>query len=355
MKKTGVITFHRADNYGAVLQAYASVYFLRSLGVDAELIDYRCEPMEMLYQLYRQKSNSFIHRIKIIVHDSMRIPRRNRFKRFRRKILRLSKPYFARTIAESNQVYDAFITGSDQVFNHICACDDAVYCLNFVRDGKIRTSFAASFGFDYIPEEKRAFYHDSLEKFTAISVRETQGVQIIRDLLGIEAERTIDPTMILSREEWDKVAKLPKEENYILVYLLNARNDILQFARELAIKTGRKIINITDENRKVIDATYVHNAGPAEFLGYYHNAACVITNSFHGFAFSQIYEKPVYIDIPKGAERTYSRITSLAELLGVTSRYIEKNPTQEMDYTDVRMKIEVERKKATAFFMNVLE
>lgn len=262
---------------------------------------------------------------------------------FRKKYLKTDRIYTPQNISESNKVYDVFLTGSDQVWNDSCSLKDSVYCLTFAEDKKKKISFSASFGFDFIEKEREEFYKTALGRFDAISVREKSGVEIVDKLIGKKPDIIPDPTFMLTKEMWNNIAHMPKEKKYILIYLLNARDDLLEFAKSLSEKTGLSIINITDENHKIIDAKYVHNAGPCEFLGYYNNAEYIVTNSFHGLMFSLIYRKSVYVDIPEGKQTTFERLTYILGKIGITDRYIKDLPEDfipsRIDYTPYEEKI----------------
>ena len=356
MKRIGIITFHRADNYGAVLQTYATQTILNDLDYQAEVIDYRSPELEEKYKLFKIKDEtSIIRKCKTIGHDIFRILRRNRFMMFRKKYLKMNRIYVPQNIQESNKEYDVFLTGSDQVWNDACSLKDPVYCLTFAEDNKKKISFSASFGYDFVEKDREDFYKNALGRFDEISVRERSGISIVQHLIGKTPDIIPDPTFMLTKERWNEIAKIPKEEEYILVYLLNARNDLLEFAQRLAKKTGLSIINITDENHKTIEAKYVHNVGPCEFLGYYNNAKYVVTNSFHGLMFSLIYRKSVYVDIPGGKQTTYERLTYILNKIGIEDRYIQDIPTNfipsEIDYTKYERKIS-ELKQDTLNFIN---
>lgn len=355
MEKIGIITFHRADNYGAVLQAYASQVYLEKMGCSVQIVDYRFPEMEQSYKLFRKKSEmSIVQYLKVIAHDLFRIKRRFAFEKFRYDNLKLSTVYNSSSISNSNEEFSIFITGSDQVWNDTCSLKDPVYCLTFADESKKLLSFAASFGYADIEKDREIFYANALAKMTDISIREKSGIRLVEKLIGKTPEQIPDPTLMLDIDSWNKVATFPSEKGYILVYLLNAREEVLYFAKELSEKTNLKIVNITDDNRNIIGAKCVHNAGPAEFLGYFNNAKYVITNSFHGLMFSIIYRKSMYVDIPKGSRTTYERLTNILDELGIEDRYIDNLPgnftPQELDYREIEEKISALQNKTNVFF-----
>ncbi len=167
--KVGVITFHRAINYGAVLQTYALQKALKGLGFDSEVIDYRCDHMEELYKLIGGFSTKSV---KQNIRSFMNyFPAKRKMKSFRSLVnenMKLSPVYDSATINQSNERYDIFITGSDQVFNYACSDFDKNYFLSFVDDEQKINSYAASFGISDIPVEYRAEYARLLSRFNHI-------------------------------------------------------------------------------------------------------------------------------------------------------------------------------------------
>lgn len=236
--KIGVITFHRAINYGAALQTYALQRAISDLGFDTEVIDYRCEHMENLYKLiggFKQKT--FKQNIRGFINL---IPSWKKMNSFRSMIAGNTKlspvAYDSKSIATANQRYDVFITGSDQVFNYACSDFDKNYYLSFVEDTRKINSYAASFGISEIPQEYQSEYTRLLNRFNHLSVREESGRRIVRELTGRDCALHVDPVFLLNAAEWSKLAKDPGIDNYILIYRLNKSNIIDDFARKLAKK-----------------------------------------------------------------------------------------------------------------------
>ncbi len=326
--RVGVITFHRAINYGAALQTYALQKTLLRLGVDAELIDYRCEHMERIYKLiggFKQKT------IKQIIRNLINlIPYERKVRCFRSMLsdsLRLStKVYDSDSIASANDRYDVFITGSDQVFNYACSDFDKNYLLSFVKDERKINSYAASFGVESIPEKYQADYRTLLTRFHNISVREDSGRSMVWELAGRECDVHVDPVFLLDAEDWSKLAKKPKATDYILIYRLNKSNLINAFARKLSKKTGKKIINVgQDVIDRVKNPDFGGSVGTSveEFLGLIRYADYVVTNSFHGTAFSIIFKRNFYVETKQKDFKKNDRAEHLLKLTGLTGSIIE--------------------------------
>ena len=150
--KIGIMTFHRAINYGAVLQTYALQKYLNDSGYDAEVIDYRCDHMENFYKILSVKNKSIKQVIRGLLNFIYVYKKKSRFYGFLDQNVKISsKIYDKSNIGESNNEYDKFITGSDQVFNYACSQFDKNYFLEFVKNYDKKYSYAASFGMKEVP------------------------------------------------------------------------------------------------------------------------------------------------------------------------------------------------------------
>ena len=206
--KIGIITFHRAVNYGAVLQAYALQHALEGLGAQAEILDYRNRYIESCYDPYSLKGNKLKALAKIALLGGVRRKKNEAFRSFNKKYLRLSEAVYkdSEQLAGAEKFYDAFITGSDQVWNTSCADFDPAYFLTFVKDKKKKNSYAASFGLSEIPKEYEAEYKKRLAGYRQISVREAQGRALVKELTGRDVPVVLDPTLLLTEKDWAAAA-----------------------------------------------------------------------------------------------------------------------------------------------------
>lgn len=328
MTKIGIITFHRAINYGAALQTYALQKYLNDSNYDAEVIDYRCDHMENLYKVLTIKNKSIKQIIRGIINFGFAYNKKNKFYKFLNHNVRISTKVYDKTnIIESNAQYDKFITGSDQVFNYACSQFDKNYFLDFVKNVEKKFSYAASFGMKIIPEQYIVEYKRLLSTFSELSIRETTGQNIVKNLLGKKTELSLDPVFLLNKEKWEQLAKKPKKEHYILIYKLNTSNLIFDFARKLSKITGAKIIALNFDlvdQLKTPDIKGVYAASVEEFLGYFKYADYVVTNSFHGTAFSVIFHKNFYVEALQKDFKPNDRVESLLNLTKLTSCKITK-------------------------------
>lgn len=208
MKKIGILTFHGADNLGAVLQAYALCEFInKEINFRTEIIDYECEEVEKTR--YVQGGN-FVKKIPLALYYRIK---RHSFDRFRKKKLMLSSnKYKKENIKKCNTMYSTFVAGSDQIWNIGCSGNDTTYFLDFVEQEKRKISYAASMGTTEIEKEKVDELKNYLNSFDAISVREASSIK----KLDLPKDTSIlpDPVFLLTLGQWRRVAtkrKLKKD------------------------------------------------------------------------------------------------------------------------------------------------
>lgn len=311
MKRVGIVTYHNADNLGAVLQSYALQTVLeQSCGVSAEIVDYRCSAIEATKQVKCGKS--LAHCLKAFPKAVYYSIKHRGFEKFRRQYLKRSlTEYTAQTVSGCISNYDAFITGSDQVWNPECSDWDDSYFLDFVPEVKKKYAYAASLGkYKFQPAEQPHFF-GLLKRFDSISVREGSAVTELRNL-GIENVKVCpDPVLLLPAEHWQKI--MPKRlcrQKYVLVYLVLPDKNVASSAEKYAKEHNCKVIN----NKKSI-GFILHNS-PAEFLSWIYYAECVFTNSFHGTALSLIFNKPLAADMETVQGGRNNRVQEMLEAAG---------------------------------------
>lgn len=357
-EKIGTINFHRAINYGAVLQAYALNESIKKLGGNPVTLDYKNPHIEKLYDPNNINYKNFKGFISSLLTYNRKKKKKQAFERFREKYLTSYNANNLETLETAN--FKCFITGSDQVWNYNMTQFDKAYFLDFVTDSSKKNSYAASFGFECIPDEYLEEYKKLLENFNNISVREEQGAVIINDLLGRQVESVLDPTMLLSLDDWSNISQIHKnQEDYILIYTLATSQTLFDFAANLAHKTNCKIIYISDALRKRIKATYAIGVSPEEFLGLFKDAKYIITNSFHGTAFSINFNKPFFVEMLPPPAIVNSRLENILDIFDLRSRKIingnSDNIFKDIDYTAVNEKLEIERQKSLDFLKRILE
>lgn len=335
MKKIGILTFHRALNYGALLQTYALQTAIKRMGADVQIIDYKNQVIE---ELYRYKSfserKSINEKAKYILQCRQELAKRQRFEDFRRKALNLTPKIYTSSdqIDAEEEGFDYIITGSDQVWNPMAHRFDKRYLLDFVKDDRKKVSYAASFGLSSLNEEYVLEYRRLLYGFPVISVREESGAEIVRKQLGLSARVDVDPTFLLNENEWRSACKGSEVTgNFILLYSFELTPGIKIMAEKLAKKTGLEILYFGRFLRTPFNAKfrYMPYAGPFEFISAFLNARYIVTNSFHGTAFSINFNKEFYLELLIQNKHVNSRLENIIAMTGLETQYINEDGDME--------------------------
>lgn len=368
--KAGIITILKVNNYGAELQAYATQAALKKLDVDAEIIDY-------LFYKHPKHKKTRLSRPLFPMSMKKRLteflyPRIMKFRERKSKESQLRKQRFeqfhalntslSRTFTKLDDLYshcpdyDLYIVGSDQVWNPGIYSSLKPYFLDFVPDTKRKMAYASSFGVDILPEECKSVYYKYLSKFDKIGVREKSGAEIVKNL-GLKAENVLDPTLLLNGDDWNKVCSeypgLP--ERYVAVYELTPSPYLREVAKSISEILLCPVVRICKSaSSEDTEAINVMDAGPSEFLSILQNAQFVVTNSFHGTAFSVNFNKPFYTITPQ-RKNNNSRQVNLLSLLGLENRILKEGdliPSDiALDFTNPNENLNGEREKSIKFLM----
>lgn len=303
-KKIGIITMHRINNYGSVLQAFALQYIIEKMGFDVRLIDYNYPNIFQYTRGVALPKNDW--KAKVIKGMSWLHPYNRydyKFQDFRNRYFKLS-PYYKDfdAIHQKAISYDLYITGSDQVWNPNFTKGDTTFLLDFAKKNANKISYASSFSCTQLGKEYEATYSELLAQYQAISVREWGGVELVKRLTGQQAVITVDPTLLLDDNAWKTVVskRCRYSKNYILLYVLSYSFNPIPYIYDLALYLSKELdlrIVVLGKHpylSKYKNVESVLDAGPLEFLQLIENAVCVVTSSFHGTAFSVNYKKPVY-------------------------------------------------------------
>lgn len=359
-KKVGILTFHRGLSYGANLQAYGLQNFLLKNGIDNEIVDYSCQDMIDRYQKIFRKTKG--NKIKGLAWNLMTagsvIQKKKATTEFVENNLRLSKGYTAQNIQNANSEYSAFITGSDQVWSPTCVGFDPVYFLTFADSSK-KYSYAASIATNKIPENMKEEYIKRVGDFSAISLREKSGAELITSLTGRKTAVHIDPSMLLTREDWDKICceSYPKEK-YILLFTVPKPSQLVNYAIKLAEEKDLKIYFLNNFGKKVRHKRikYLKPVGITEFISLIKHAEYVCTNSFHGNAFSILYHKNFVVETDAFPKRNI-RSEDLMLRLGLKHRILSSKNTPEIDlktdWSSVDRLLENDRKEALLYLQSI--
>lgn len=359
--KVATLTFHRALNYGAVLQTYALQKKLLDLGYDTCVLDYRSNFIEEHYKPDNICNYLSVKGLAVMFfRNGFSIVRRNQFEPFLKKYVIISNKYDETNICESENEYDMFCVGSDQVWNYRTAGFDKIYFLNFVNASSKKKSYAASIGLDSIPKEYEKEYKELLQSFSKISVREQEGTALVNSLLNRNIAVTVlDPTLLIEANDWECMEeKTTTPSKYILVYLLSENRKILKFAKKLSRKKGYDILYINNQLFSVFGMKNMRKITPQKWIYLFRNADYIITNSFHGTVFSIIFNKIFWCDYLPTSGNVNSRITTLLGSLGLKNRIIGEGCSYQDDsikYDEVNKKLEVLKKESIDFLKQLSE
>ena len=342
-KRVGIVTqYYKSLNFGGVLQAYALCETLCKQGYDAEQILVQrvntATPRRPAWYEYFNVAKVF-RKINRILQEKKRQSvntnlkgveeaRRKAFESFY-ELVPHGEVYLQTELNKSLEKYDVFITGSDQVWG--CGEMDSPYFLGFVPQGKKKISYAASIGKVAVDERLKEVFESELDKFDAISVREQNAVALLEPYTKNEVNWCLDPTLLLSREDWEKIASQRKiEAKYMLCYFLGDDKAHRKIATQYAKKHGLKIVTFphypvdyhrADEKFGDIRLT---DASPQDFLSLIKNADIVFTDSFHASIFSWQFQKEFFTFGRKKHKGMAGRLYSLMDLLGLKERFIEE-------------------------------
>ena len=371
MKKIAVITYHRSYNYGAVLQAYATVKFFENQGFDVKIIDYYPQNLRgfgtyknSFNDVSNANRNFLVRCILTLVKTPGYKKLKKAFDYFIDKELPLTDSFYSLEELKNNLIdFDIYCTGSDQVWSPFCTGGDLTYFLDFVKDSIKCNSYAACVGIASDTFLKSQEVVSNLKRFNHISVREEIAQRKLSSILSDENREGIsldlDPTLLLSGEEWNKVATNVTEEHYIFVYSLSMPNEVVEFANKLAKSKHEKIIFCTLDNLFAMkNKNNTVNPSPEEFLGYIKNADYVVTNSFHGTVFSIIFKKVFFVIKNVNPNHDNSRLTNVLSLLALESQLVDgffsPDNLEDIDYLNAEHKLEAMKKLSKAYINRII-
>lgn len=370
--KVGIVTLHGYENYGNKLQNYALQEVIKDLGFTVETVvitNTQNNEKKYLQKINKATTMSFkeiykkiyarINRKKTYYINRKLINERiNCFKDF--SDIYLTEKFYSNEKLELGKVdeeYDYFITGSDQVWNPLYINKLPIYFLTFANKNK-RISYAPSFGRSNIPKEYEERFRKWILGINRLSVREEAGSKIIKDLTGKDAIVLVDPTLMLTKEQWLSISKgAPNKpsKGYILTYFLGGiSKENKNYINTVAKQNELDIINMAD-----LKDRDTYKTGPSEFIDYINSANVFLTDSFHGVVFSILMETPfiVYKRISKSASM-YSRIETLLDMFDLKSREAQNIKNMEeifnVDYSHVPPILEEERKKSLDYLKEAL-
>ena len=340
--RIGILTHPQSVNYGGILQCYALYTYLRKIGYEPIVI-HREADRSFFFFFFARSFLIAIHFPRYYTPN--KVDRSINLRPFIEKYLERTKPIRSqsqiRRICKDYQL-NAVIVGSDQVWRKSFALKFGYnYFLDFVPEDIKKMSYAASLGlseWEYDLEETAAI-KQLLASFSGISVREKDAVSLLKNNAGVDAIQHIDPTLLLSADDYSKIAsKKLLEESYVFVYWLGAKEQIFERIRILE-EEGKKVVSLfLRDNQEQISIE--------DWLSYIKNADLIITDSFHGCVFSILFKRK--FEVFKNDSGGNGRIPSLLNLL-------EINNTFTVDYLQVKNRIDKLRESATNYLFEKLQ
>lgn len=359
MRKVGIITLFNLNNYGNRLQAYALSKVVEDLKYKAVEVRYCKKSISFFVKELFKKNLILLN----IYYFFTGILNRESFKGILNECKRYSLFYLfskkikRKTLFSDSDSFEYYLCGSDQIWNPTFAGTSG-YFASFAKKEK-RISYAASFGVSELPDEVKSRYKKNLEDMQHISVRETKGIEIIKNLTGREVCEVIDPTLMIDKNEWKKVSKKPKyhiKGRYIFAYFLSGISEEARtYISKVAEENNFQIILLDSVEKN----EFWYKTGPSEFIWLIENASLVCTNSFHASVFSVLMDSP-FIVFRRGNKENnmHSRFESLLGKLKLTDRFFEQLKSGEefkKDYSHIPEILNSERKKAYAFLSEALD
>lgn len=374
-KKVGIITFHSSHNCGSMLQAYALQSVLANrYNADVEIIDYINKGSRNLYGYIdlRLKKSAVEHNINTLLHL-------NAVKKSRRDYINFSNTYLVKSkekyynhidLRKTNEIYDVFIAGGDQVWNILCPDADDAYFLNFVT-GKRKVAYSPSLGGNNIgvvassPQK----YAELLNDFDFLSVREPNGKKWLESLVGGNIPIIADPTMLYTAEDWIKRFNLKRLDkpfifNYAFFHNRPEANRAIQKISE-ELKMPVYIMDTKSWHFYHMDRYGIkcyESTGPLAFLTLMYNASLVLTQSFHGTLFASLFHKQFWsYRAPAIKKIDDDRATAILDQLGLRDRYVviddlpQMNFRKSIDYSNTDVLISNMRNKAFEYLDNIMK
>ena len=386
MKKVGIVSCYFKNNYGSMLQAYATQKILDDFNLENETfnIDKNVDFKNNKKKFYKSqilnfsflKSKIGMIWLKIYKRINKKLgkniyTREQKFEEFRKEINLTKSFYTYKELSEASKNYSSIVVGSDQLWLPVNVVAD-YYTLNWVDEDINKVALATSFGISEIPTKYKETYKRFLNRMNYISVREEAGCNIVEDLTSKRVKLACDPTILLTRDEWRKVQdeKPVIKGEYILCYFLGKNIKHRKFAEKLREKTGYKIVSLNhcDEYVRYSDRfadIIPYDVGPREFVNLIGNAKYVCTDSFHGTVFSLINNVEFFTferyKSKNNKISTNSRVYSLLRLMNLENRILEGSENIEevlkgkIDFDNVNNELKVLRDETKSFLENALE
>lgn len=351
-RKAAIVTLTVA-NHGNRLQNLATQWVFEKFGFDTETLHNPYDPS------YSELKHRVVNLAKCLVGNKrqrMNARREFSFEQFDRDNIKYSRFWLnnPKHVNKLNDLYDCFVCGSDQLWNPTTLNYGANNFAMFA-DARKKVTMAPSFGVVAFPNEREEEYRNYLNSFQMLSVREKSGQDIICRLTGRASNVVIDPTLMISREQWEKIAIKPKwlgNEKYILCYVLGDQY-MLELVQEIADKRSYKVINLMDaENERF------YCCNPSHFLYLIQHCELMVTDSFHGSVFTFLFERPlVVMERKDGFTSMNTRLDNLLNLFKLDDRRsseVSELKFFQADYEESYRILKTKREEAFSFLRKAL-
>lgn len=351
-------------NHGASLQEYALLHYLKTLGHTAEALHYNPTYLSGHFNLWsigNPKYNvNIIKQLYLLAKLPQRLlslKRKKAFDQFHARYIPTGNVKYTSNEELKNNLpeADVFICGSDQIWNSFFQNGkDPAFYLNFAPNDKIKLSYAASFAIDELEDEVKPLVKENVSCLNAVGVRETSGVQILKDL-GIEnAVQVLDPIFLLDKEHWSQFVN-PIKEKFVFVYDFDTNPTIKQIALQLKKEKGWKIYTV-NSNIKYADKNFWLE-GPETFLSLVAQAQYNLSNSFHSTAFSILFEKQFVV--VNRTEKINTRMRDLLALVDIKEQLVSSffafQKAKPLDYSLINSKLYSHIQRSTKFLNQALK
>ena len=348
-----VVTLFGNYNFGNKLQNYATVFILEkyfnSNAVTLVKMNSLFDVKEKIFDYLNDCSSALKRNSSIKKRGYLR---KKKFVDFTKKYLNTKDTMILKSL---NKHFDFFVVGSDQVWNTAWYKDKYLcyYLLSFANDEK-RIAFAPSLGISHIIENQQKYFIKELSKYRQLSCRESEGCAVLHELINRQIDHLPDPTLVLRKNEWDKIrveSEYKPKKKYVLSYFLeDISEERKKRLTEFCNKNNLELVDLLDQKKDV----YI--AGPSEFIDLIADCEYFVTDSFHGVVFSIIYHKKFSVICGEKRVKMRSRIESLLNEFNLDKQWDNdlKLDKTDIDYEMIDEIVEKKRNLAINYLMNDL-
>lgn len=360
--KVSYITLHYVSNYGSVLQTYATQEIFKKIGMEPECVAYVREnssgSLKRAVNCYNEvfQNRSAFHKAAYCVYYILGdIKRKRIFSSFIKKNIKMSRRYssYEQLLSDAPEA-DIYCTGSDQTWNSVYNGGvEQAYFLQYAPPEKPKIALAASFGTESVNADEYSEIKELIHQYQSISVRELSAKRILDEMDYPSAEVILDPTLLIEKSRWKKLFGKSKyaDKKYLLVFALN-KNDMLNAAAvKISEQLGVPIVRVSFSMKDIFKSDCIYLPSVGEFLSLIDNAGYILTDSFHGTAFSLNFGKQVFAVFP---ERYTTRLKSILQVTGcmhrvISSPDVDVSAMQPIDYARVNRILNEKRRDGYEF------